>query len=70
MNPNDKRNNIHCEEEYSRWNDNGWTIYLGAWRTDEFERLLSKIDDHDFEQITLGEFWLVKDLLNSINQRG
>ena len=46
----------------------GLKIYIGSCRTDEFIRLLQKVVDRDFDQITLGEIWCVDDLLKSFEE--
>lgn len=53
------------------FNDKGaWRITLGEWRTNEFLNLLQKIHDKEFDRLTLGERWLVADLLDSIHDMG
>lgn len=51
-------------------NKGAWRITLGAWRTNEFLHLLQKIHDKEFDRLTLGECWLVADLLESIHDMG
>lgn len=47
-----------------------WTITLGAWRTNEFFHLLEKLHAKEFDRLTIGELWLVSDLLDAIHERG
>ena len=46
----------------------GLKIFIGSYRIDEFIRLLQKVVDRDFDQLTLGEIWCADDLLTSFEQ--
>lgn len=58
--------NFRFEENYY---DGNLKIFIGSMRTNEFLNLLEKIKERDFEQITIGEIYLVQDLLQSFNER-
>lgn len=67
-----KERNEQIKTENNHFSNDGgnWYITLGAWRTAEFQRLLEKINTRDFDRLTLGELWLVSDLLDSIHDMG
>lgn len=58
--------NFRFEENHY---DGNLKIFIGSMRTNEFLNLLEKIKERDFERITIGEIYLVQDLLQSFNER-
>lgn len=66
----EKKERIIVEDESMNRDNTEWRVILGAWRTNEFLNLLEKIHEKEFDRLTLGELWLVSDLLDSIHERG
>ena len=66
----EKKERIVINDESMVQDNTEWYIILGAWRTNEFLNLLEKLHTKEFDRITLGEMWLVSDLLDAIHKRG
>lgn len=70
MHYDEKKERIIVNDETMLKDNTEWVITLGAWRTNEFFNLLEKIHAKEFDRLTLGEIWLVSDLLDAIHERG
>lgn len=66
----ERKERIIVNDESINLDNTEWTITLGAWRTNEFLHLLEKLHAKEFDRLTLGEMWLVSDLLDAIYERG
>lgn len=66
----EKKERIVVNDESMVKDNTEWYIVLEAWRTNEFLHLLEKIHTKEFDRLTLGELWLVSDLLDPIHERG
>lgn len=66
----ERNEQVKTENDHFSTDSGTWYITLGAWRTNEFLHLLEKIHGKEFDRLTLGELWLVSDLLDSIHDMG